>query len=249
VQARSLVGSSVRSATSFAKPARRNNKTSKLCSSFAQCNDEGCIDAICVEEAINVEMKTIERILQKEAEDNQDDHGPPPLVHYPPGWKRGDDHPPHDDDELSPLMLNTSHNDGYDLHHDVPGTPKGHRERGVTTEHVSHDDDNNDDDDGKKDPRSRQAMALGMCRDLEERVKAMLNGDDPDLQAELTWRQPMPAGNNEDCEKFKGSICGLAREATRTSTAVHRMTSHSWKCWSTTREMTSCWPRQRDVSW
>ena len=53
-----------------------------------------------------------------------------------------------------------------------------------------------------QEPRSRQAMALSMCRDVEEKIKAMLNGDDPDLQAELSWRRSMLAGNNPEWEEF-----------------------------------------------
>jgi hypothetical protein len=45
----------------------------------------------------------------------------------------------------------------------------------------------------------------------------MLNGDDPDLQVELDWRQSMVNGSNEDWEKFKSSICSLARDATQAS--------------------------------
>ena len=115
--------------TSYKQKGQKKQKGTKsnspsLCGSFAPCKDEGCIDASCVEEAIEAEMRIIAIILQKQANEdlvknaesdaefknldteNLVNDGPPPIVYYPPGWRRGDHPPPFeadsDDDDGPP---------------------------------------------------------------------------------------------------------------------------------------------------
>ena len=168
------IGSPVHIATRIAKPIIEKKKQNgqevnllNLGGSFAPCKDEGCVDASCVEGAINVEMQIIDGTLQKEAEADKDD-GPPPLVYYPPGWRRGDDPPPLEDDSDDdggppPLVSPTTSTFAATLdtlQHDVPDRPpRRHQDSGVNRDN----DDDNGDNDGKKEHRSRQAMALGMC--------------------------------------------------------------------------------------
>ena len=91
--------------------------------------------------------------------------GPPPLVYYPPGWERGDDPPPFEDDSDDdggppPLVAATARTVSatFDTSPEV--------ESAATLE----DDER----------RSRQVMALKMCRGVENKVMTMLKSENLD---------------------------------------------------------------------
>ena len=59
-------------------------------------------------------------------------------------------------------------------------------------------------------------MALGLSRDIEDKVNAMLNGENPDWASEQRWRQSMRDGTNADWNEFMSRMNDLTHAGPET---------------------------------